>query len=133
MQVQSLDVKSASPGVDLGRLIAACPHIKAALVMGLDGDVRICMGPAAEALKTSISFGIGILDLAQRLSEEAGAGALRYHAIASEAGTLVLHHVDDETVAVLLADVDAPLGALLHDLQFVVGQQSNAEGQAAWS
>lgn len=133
MQPQSLDVKSTSPGVDLHRLLAACSHIRAALIMGLDGQVRVCLGPSADALKTSISFGVGILDLAQRLCEEAGAGVLRYHVIAAEGGTLVLHHVDEDTIAVLLADEGAPLGALVHDLQFVIQPEARAEGATSWS
>ena len=101
--------------------------------MGLDGDIRVCLGPAAEALKTSISFGVGILDLAARLCEEAGAGVMRYHVISAEAGTLVLHHVDENTVAVILANENAPLGALVHDLQFVIQSEARAEGGTSWS
>ncbi len=132
MQAQSLDVRPASPGVDLPRLLAACVDIKAALVMGLDGEIRATHGPSADALKTSISFAVGILDLAQRLCEESGSGMLRSHVLSAEAGTLVLHHLGEDTIVVLLAEPSTPLGALLHDLRHVI-DQPDAPEESAWT
>lgn len=100
------------------------------MVMGTDGEVRAKHGEAAELLATSVSFGVGVVDLAQRLCEEAGAGVLEAHVMLAEAGIVVLHHVDESTLVVILATRDTPLGALLHDIRYVT--QPSAEEGSAW-
>ena len=99
--------------------------------MGTDGEVRAKHGEAADQLSTSISFGVGVVDLAQRLCEDSGAGLLQAHVMLADGGTVVLHHVDESTLVVILATSDTPLGALLHDIRYVV-RAIEDEGEPRW-
>ena len=108
-----------SAGVDLRRLVVASEGVRAAAVIGLDGRVRASAGDDILALRSAISFAVGLVDLGQRLSQEMSVGMLQTQILTAESGSFVLHHIDDDSLAVVFVAGTTPVGAVVHDLRLL--------------
>lgn len=116
----------------LSELIEATPGLEAVALMRYDGAITSAVGPKSDELRHCASFAIGIADLAARLAEESQRGRCRLHLTVAEFGAIVLHHVDEHSTLVAIANPDVALGTLVHDLG-VASAQLLEQGEQPWT
>lgn len=101
-------------------VLASTPAIEGLILLDLQGAVLAKEGENEEVLGKLAPFGVGILDLVDRLATDAGRGELEYNLMKAEEGYVMLHQVGPEHMLFALADPDATLGVLLHDVEWCV-------------
>jgi predicted regulator of Ras-like GTPase activity (Roadblock/LC7/MglB family) len=101
-------------------VLSSTPAIEGLILLDLQGAVLAKEGENEEVLSKLAPFGVGILDLVDRLATDAGRGELEYNMMKAEEGFVMLHQVGMEHMLFALADPDATLGVLLHDVEWCV-------------
>lgn len=101
-------------------VLSTTPAIEGLILLDLQGAVLAREGENEEVLGKLAPFGVGILDLVDRMATDAGRGELEYNLMKAEEGYVMLHQVGSDHMLFALADPDATLGVLLHDVSWCV-------------
>lgn len=102
---------------DVVRALAAREGVRAAVLLGADGLPIEHAGPTRDDAETVAALAAGVAQHAERLGEAAGHGALQAGVLEHEQGLVVVARAGRSEWLALLADADADVGPLLHDLR----------------
>jgi len=111
-------------------VVGVTPGIDALVLVRRNGEIVSAEGGRVDLLRQVASFAIGVHDVAERLAETAGRGAVEWTLVHASGGDVVAHDVDEDHILLALSSDPNALGSLVHDLAWCVNQLRT---EATWN